>query len=116
MLKLSHTCMADVRRYIKLRYNHQDEEWIKARIKDTVRALKQQSREKHEEYSANVAEFFKLNSATIDQAAQDKIDLEEVTAGMQTIMAMDPADQMKLVRKHGGNVNAAVAEASGRNN
>jgi len=110
MPRLSQKCVKDVKRYISLRYDHLGEVWIKSRIEQVIKALKKESKEAQGLYSKKVADFFEINKDVIADAKKAKVELEQPVDNM---LSMPREQAIKIVQKHGGNVNLAMAEING---
>lgn len=114
MPKLSQRTLADIKRYIPLRFSHKSNDWIKVRIRHVIRALKKETLEAQDNYSDKVDEFFKINEQVlIDAEANGKGELHPSIAKS---LSMDTDEMIKLVTAHGGNVNAAMDSLNGNNN
>jgi len=113
MPKLSSQCLNDIKRYIHLRYDHKGEEWIQSRIKRVIRALKKESKDVQDDYSVNVSTFFEINRKVLEDAERAKTEL--IDPVITKMLDMDKDEIVKLVVKHGGNVNAVVEGLRGNN-
>jgi len=113
MPKLSSKCLNNVKQYTDLRFNHFGDEYVERRIKQVVRRLKKEPKQVQDEYTAKVDEFLEINADVINQAKQSHI--EQGEEGIEKMLEMHREHAIELVMKHGGNVNAALAELNGDN-
>jgi len=113
MPRLSPQCMNDVKTYTDLRYSHLGDDYVEDRTRKVIKALKRESIDVHKEYSAKVQIFLETNKDVI--ATAKEAHAKQSPEGIQKMLDMEKQKVIDLVVKHGGNVNAALAELDGDN-
>lgn len=109
MPRLSSRCYKAAKDYVDLRFNHWPLEKQQQRLRNTVKALKAVSPEQQDKFQATAEDVIKRSM----QALVDHETAQEINKANDAAKAMlqIPEDKMKLMsRRHGGNMNAALAE------
>ena len=113
MPKLDADTYRACREYHELRYSHWPEAERESRRAATVRQLKTLPPERQALYREQVAEFMEKNGHLLTQIEEARKQIE-ANQRTEALLQMPQERRDDLLRKHGGNVNAVLAEVCGR--